>query len=102
MIANNLLSNDIVPLRTSDTGEYALEVMRDFYVQHLPIVNDTELLGLVSETDILDHDVEAAVGSYGLSIPHVRVRGGDHLYEVMRLVAQFDLTAVPVVAPDDT
>ena len=97
MIASQLLSNDLVPLRTSDTGEDALAMMRDFLVQHLPIVNDRALLGLLSEDDVLDHDVNDAVGSYALSLPYARVRDGDHLYEVMRLVAEYDLTAVPVV-----
>lgn len=97
MIASELLSNDLVPLRTSDTGEDALAMMRDFFVQHLPIVNDRELLGLLSENDILDNDVEEPVGSYPLTLPYARVRQGDHLYEVMRLVAEYDLTAVPVV-----
>lgn len=97
MIALDLLSNDIIPLRTSDTGEDALEMMRDFIVQHLPIVNDEELLGLVGENDILDHDVLEPVGSYNLSSKHAKVLESDHLYEVMRLVAQYELTAVPVV-----
>lgn len=97
MIANELVSNEIVPLRTSDSGTDAMEVMHDFYVQHLPIVNDRELLGLLGENDVLDHDVNEAVGSYKLSLPHARVRHSDHLYEVMRLVAEYDLTAVPVV-----
>ena len=101
MIANELISNDIIPLRTSDTGEEALSIMHEFFVQHLPIVNDRELLGLVSENDILDHDVSEPVGSYALSSSHARVRDADHLYEIMRLVAEFDLTAVPVVNADD-
>ena len=97
MTASQLYSNEILPLRTSDTGADALEVMRDFYVQHLPIVNDRELLGIVSEDDILEQDAEADIGGYALSLPHIRIRAGDHLYEVMRMVAQYDLTAVPVV-----
>lgn len=100
MIANELLTNDILPLRTSDTGDEALEIMHDFFVQHLPIVNDRELLGLVSESDILEHDSGAAIGSYSLSLPHIRIRTSDHLYEVMRMVAQYELTAVPVVDGD--
>lgn len=100
MIANELISNDIIPLRTSDTGEEALSIMHEFFVQHLPIVNDRELLGLVSENDILDHDVAEPVGSYALASSHARVRDADHLYEIMRLVAEFDLTAVPVVNAD--
>ncbi len=100
MIANELISNDIIPLRTSDTGDVALEAMHEFFVQHLPIVNDRELLGLLSENDILENDVSEPIGSYPLSQAYARVRSSDHLYEVMRLVAEFDLTAVPVVSAD--
>ena len=97
MTANNLLSQTIVPLRTSDTGEDALSIMNDFYVKHLPIVNNTELLGLISEDDILDHDIEEAVGSYKLSITRPYVKSSDHLYEVLRLVSDHRLTTIPVV-----
>lgn len=101
MTASELYTNDVLPLRTSDTGADALEVMHEFYVQHLPVVNDRELLGIVAEDDVLDHDVESALGAYALKLPQLRIRTSDHLYEVMRMVAQYDLTAVPVVDADD-
>lgn len=97
MIAEHLISDMIVPLRTSDTGDEALGIMSEFYVRHLPIVNQDKLLGLLSEDDILDHDAEAAVGSYRLSLTHPFVRTKDHLYDVIQLVADHQLTAVPVV-----
>ena len=100
MTASELYANDLLPLRTTDTGADALEVMHEFYVQHLPIVNDGELLGIVSEDDILEHDVENELGNYATSLPQLRIRTADHLYEVMRMVAQYDLTAVPVVNDD--
>ncbi|NNE29268.1 MAG: CBS domain-containing protein, partial [Saprospiraceae bacterium] len=64
MIAGSIISHDVVPLKTSDTGSEALAIMAEYYIQHLPIVNNEQLLGLISETDVLDHDVEEAVGSY--------------------------------------
>ncbi len=97
MIAKTLISNIIVPLRTSDTGENALEMMNDFHVRHLPVVNDKELLGLVSEDDVLDNDANQAVGSYSLSLPKASVNSESHLYEVMKLMADFNLTVVPVI-----
>jgi acetoin utilization protein AcuB len=97
MIAKNLTSDTIVPLRTSDTGEEALGIMNDFYIRHLPIVNDKQLLGLISEDDILNHDAEEAVGSYVLSLSRVRVKETDHIYEILRLLADYNLSVVPVV-----
>ncbi|MCB0568677.1 MAG: CBS domain-containing protein [Phaeodactylibacter sp.] len=97
MTAENLISDTVVPLRTSDTGEDALGMMNDFYIRHLPIVNDKQFLGLISEDDILNHDVEEAVGSYKLSLAHAYAKGSDHIYEVLRLLAQHNLTVIPVV-----
>ncbi|MDX1665910.1 MAG: CBS domain-containing protein [Saprospiraceae bacterium] len=97
MISESLLSDSIVPLRTSDTGADALSIMDDFYVRHLPIVNNKQFLGLISEEDILNFDAQEAVGSYSLSLIRPYVTRNDHLYEVMRLLAENQLTIIPVV-----
>lgn len=101
MIAETLISQAIVPLRTSDTGQEALNMMDDFYVKHLPIVNNQQLLGVVSEDDIFNFDVNEAVGSYSLSLVRPYVKRKDHLYEVMRILALNQLTVVPVVDYND-
>ncbi|MEM6700982.1 MAG: CBS domain-containing protein [Bacteroidota bacterium] len=101
MIAESLTSNTIIPLRTSDTGDEALAIMNDFYVRHLPIVNNRQLLGLISEDDILEYDAAEAIGSYSLSLQRPFVRNSDHIYEVMRQMAQYELTIIPVVDIDD-
>ncbi|MGB3545898.1 MAG: CBS domain-containing protein [Saprospiraceae bacterium] len=101
MTAGSLLSETIVPLRTSDTGEEALEIMNEFQVRHLPIVNQTTLLGLVAEEDILDMDVTEAVGSYPLSTAFPRAHSNYHIYEVMRLFSEYRLTVVPVIDAKD-
>ncbi len=97
MVAKNLISDTIVPLRTSDTGEEALSMMDDFYVRHLPIVNNKQLLGLISEEDILNYDAQEAVGSYSLSLVRPYANVTDHIYELLRLLAEYHLTVIPVV-----
>jgi len=97
MIAGELISQNVMPLRTSDSGDTALGMMGDFYIKHLPIVNSAELLGILSEDDILDNDVEEAVGSYRLSLRNIYVRDFDHIYEAFKLFNVHQLTALPVV-----
>lgn len=97
MNAESLVSTGVIPLRTSDTGDEALEMMSEFYVRHLPIVNDKQLLGLISEDDILNFDVNEPVGSYSLSLIRPYVKANDHIYELMRLLADYQLTLIPVV-----
>ena len=97
MTAETLISNSIIPLRTSDTGQEALEMMNDFFIRHLPIVNNKQLLGLISEDDILNYDINEPIGSYRLSLLRPYATGTDHIYEVMRLMAESQLTVIPVV-----
>ncbi len=97
MVAENLISSAVLPLRTSDTGKIALASMETFNIRHLPIVNDHQLLGVISEDDILVHNVNEPIGSYQLSLLKAFVKKTDHLYEVMRLLAEHQLTIVPVV-----
>jgi CBS domain-containing protein len=97
MIAKELLSTDLEPLKTSDNGAYALALMAEFYIKHLPIVNDQVLLGMVSEEDILDHDHSEPVGSYDLSLNRPYCQQDDHLFEVMGIMSEFSLTVVPVI-----
>lgn len=101
MIADELISNEILPLRTSDTGEEALSLMHEFNVQHLPIVNNEQLLGLISEDDILNHDIGEPLGTFGLSIHRPFVRKRNHIYEIMRLMAEYQLSLIPVVGEDN-
>jgi len=101
MIAKTLVSNEIIPLRTSDSGNEALSIMNEFGVRHLPIVNNKQLLGLISEDDILNFDVEEAVGSYRLSTFRPYVKESDHVYEVIKVFSNQKLTLMPVINADE-
>ncbi len=97
MIASELISQILSPLRTSDTGEQALAMMSIYHVKHLPIVNHEELLGTISEEDILTGNIDEPIGSYGLTLNRAHVNQNEHLFEVMGKMADFTLTTIPVV-----
>jgi acetoin utilization protein AcuB len=97
MIAGKLISNNIVPLNVSDTGEEALGMMNDFRVRHLPVVDQQRLLGILSEEEILENDVEAEVGSYSLRPERISVQATDHLYDVLRMIGLYQITTIPVL-----
>lgn len=101
MIAEELISNEIPPLKTSDTGLKALGWMEEFKISHLPIVNHTDFLGMVSEEDIINLNApDEALGSYRLSLSQPFVRSNQHIYEVIKLVAELHLTVIPVLDAD--
>lgn len=97
MIASKIISQIISPLRTSDTGEEALTIMNVYQVKHLPIVNNESFLGIISEDDILDNDMNEPIGSYRLSLINPFVFESDHVFDVMKKIAQSSLTTIPVI-----
>ncbi len=101
MLAKTLISKSLIPLKTSDTGEFAVGAMSEYNVKHFPIVNNEQLLGLISEEDIMKSDVSEAIGSYSLALSKAYVKDDEHLYEVMRLLGEHKLTIIPVVDGDD-
>ena len=101
MIAGKLITKMLTPVRTSDTGQDALNTMNEFNVCHLPIVNNTELLGVVSQEDILNHDAKEPIGSYNLSLIRANVSDQDHVYDIIKLLIENQLSIVPVVDGDN-
>lgn len=98
MIAKELISEVVPVLSTSDTGQKALNWMEVFRVSHLPIVNNKEFLGLISDMDIYDiNDPEQAIGNHKLSLIKPFVRLDQHIFEIIDLASKLRLTVIPVL-----
>lgn len=98
MVAAELISNIIPPLRTSDTVQKALERMSEFKLYHLPIVNENQFLGLVSEDELIEvRDQQTPIGSLSLAILNPFVFESAHVYDVIKLFYQLQLSIVPVL-----
>ena len=101
MIARNLISEDIIPLKPTDTGDDALALMNDYHTRHLPILDGKRLLGIVSEEEILDSELSDTVDKHISGIHHPYVNEGDHIYEIMRVLYETKLTIVPVINEEE-
>jgi len=101
MIAKQLISEIIQPLKTSNTGTEALNWMNIFKVRHLPIVNNLNFLGLISEDDIFDLNItDQAIGNHKLSLNKAYVFNYEHIYVALKTIAENNLTLLPVLDND--
>ena len=97
MLAIDIINIDIPPLSMNQSGEDAISVMEEYMVRHLPIVEDREVMGMVSEEMILDNDQDAMILSYRGSGSPVFVHSEDHILEILAFFAKTNLTCVAVV-----
>lgn len=98
MFAKDLISEVIPSLKTSDLGQTALNWMEIFRVSHLPIVNNQDFLGLISDADIFDmNHPEESIGNHALTLFKPFVDSEQHIFEVIGLASKLKLTVVPVL-----
>jgi acetoin utilization protein AcuB len=98
MIAKDLISEVVPSLKTSDTGQTALNWMEIFRISHLPIVNNQDFLGLISDADIYDmNQPEEPIGNHSLTLLKPYVTTEQHIFEVIGLASRLKLTVVPVL-----
>lgn len=98
MTAIDLITDGIMPLKTSDTGKTALSWMEDYKISHLPIVNNEEFLGLISEKDIyILNDFDAPLGNHTLSLKNPYVFTYQTIFDVLKQANALNLTLIPVL-----
>jgi len=98
MLAGDLITDEIPPLKITDTVEMALDWMEQFKVSHLAVVNNRQLIGVVSETDLLDYehpDEQINVSKLHLMRPAIHYY--QHTYDLVRLMSSLNLTLIPVI-----
>ena len=98
MFAVELIADTIPPVHTSDTIQKAVDRMIEFRIRHLPIVNEDQFLGLLSENDLTgENNLQTPVGALALSLVNPYVLEDQHVYDVIRLFYERQLTIVPVL-----
>jgi len=72
--------------------------MEIFRISHLPIVNNQDFLGLISDADIYDmNNPNEAIGNHSLTLLKPYVVSEQHIFEVIGLASRLKLTVVPVL-----
>ena len=98
MVAKQIMSSLIPPMKMTDTGEKALNRMLDFHVRHLPVVGEGRYVGLISEDDVLDYsNAEVAIAEHPITKQHTSVDEYEHIYEIVKTAVRFQLSIIPVI-----
>ncbi len=98
MLARDLISMDIPPLTIHDNGKKALEWMGEFKVSHLPVIDKTTYVGLISDTEIVDFvPVEEPLNKLRKSLGKPFVFEYQHAYEALKLYATQSISLIPVL-----
>lgn len=99
MLTKEMLDKQITVLNPKDTGHYALSVMEDLKLKHLPVVNSNQYSFLLSEKDIFRME------DSGMSIENISVFSpyayeNTAIIDVLHLMSKDKLSVLPVVGQE--
>ncbi len=102
MIAKEQINQMIPFLRPEDSPQKALQWMEEHKVSHLPVVDNGEYLGMVSENTVFEaEDFSVNIGQLLLEHQDVFIRQNKHIFDAIKLAHENQLSIVPVLAEDD-
>ena len=98
MIAEELINHMIPPLKVTDDAHKAIVWMEEFRCNHLPVVDDGQLLGFISEEIILEsNDIEKNLGDFDLVGKECAVGLESHFFDILRIAGENKLNIVAVL-----
>jgi acetoin utilization protein AcuB len=97
MLTRDLISNAIPYLHKGDTVYHALQLMNDYHVAHLPVVENDSYLGIISEEQLLQSDEESNLTDLQISDGSTSVQANEHFLKAIQTAVANKLSIVPVV-----
>ena len=97
-MAEKLISDSLTSVNSTDKGKKALNTMDVYRVSHIPVVNGSKYLGLVSDKliydlNLLELPIETQLDKLNTSHVHKE----QHIFEVAILMYKLKLSVLPVL-----
>lgn len=97
MLTSQLIVNSYPAVNLSDRAGFALQLMEDYDIQHLPIVSEEKFKGLISKDDLLDTDDGTTIALMEQQWIKSFVRMQDHFLQALKQASDLDLSLVAAV-----
>jgi CBS domain-containing protein len=98
MRAGDLISDEIPTLKGTDNALFAMQLLDEYKMTHLPVANNNQFLGLISDEAVLEiRDYEGPLAQQTDVLQMMYVSRDQHVYDLVNIAAQFQLSAIPVL-----
>jgi CBS domain-containing protein len=101
LLAEKLISDSLTSVNSAEKGKKALNCMDMFRVSHIPVVNELEYIGLVSDKLIYDLNLlEVPIETQVDKLDTTHVHREQHIFEIAILMYKLKLSVLPVLDAD--
>jgi predicted transcriptional regulator len=97
MLAKDFINPMLPVLKSTDTVGKAIDLMEEYRIGQLPIVNELEYRGLINQDILMDADEDLPLLALQPEFGEVVVSESQHVLEILALTQKHDLQAVVVL-----
>lgn len=95
-----IVTKRMIELRPQDTIDLGLRMLEDLKLNHLPVVDGTHLVGVVSEDELLNYDSNLTIEEANVPITLVELQEDAPYLEALKMFNLSHLTVIPVTGVD--
>lgn len=98
MLASEHINSILPYLSPTDSVQKAIHWMEEYKLHHLPVINDNQYLGLISESILFEaYDFSTEIQNFQLSCSDVTLNINHHVYDAIYLFNKHDISIIPVL-----
>lgn len=97
MLASQIVNTGFPAVNLFDKISFALRLMDEYDVFHLPVLSEEKFAGIISKDDLLDADENNLLASVESSLQHISVKNEEYFLSAVKLMADNELSLLPVI-----
>ncbi|CAN5253273.1 hypothetical protein BH11BAC6_BH11BAC6_10220 [soil metagenome] len=97
MLVSHIIESGFPLLALTDKVSFALQLMDDYDLLHLPVAAEDRFVGIVSKDELLDADDNALLNSLQAGFIIASVFPEEHFLSALKVAGRFDISIIPVV-----
>ena len=101
MFAQDCIDTSIPFVRLTDTVGFVLNLMQEYKVQCLAIVEKDLFMGMINENILLESDDTRTIDSFVENFQQLKITEGTHLFDVLKKTTEESTYDLPVVSIDN-
>lgn len=97
MLASQLINSSFPSVNLLDKLAFALQLMDEYDVLHLPVLSEEKFAGIISKDDLLDGNEKSLLATVESALQKVSVKNEEHFLTALKIISDNELSLLPVV-----
>ena len=97
MLASQLINSNFPSVNLLDKLAFALQLMDEYDVLHLPVLSEEKFAGIISKDDLLDGNEKSLLATVESALQKVSVKNEEHFLTALKIISDNELSLLPVV-----